>query len=350
MPEPLPSSSAALAEALSLSDELLRDIELSRLSLVLIALKAARLARILNDLDYQTMFGFEVSGYPLSAGRLTPESWRLTGIANRHYEEKGDDESVKEYAYCEAIEVLEQMASTNLARLGVARDPNISISSANPHQYLQPPTGNVRERWQAQIAANTATKRLAARRGFIHNYVLQTHYQLKFSGVASDVFARIREAVDGRVGSTVPSAVQKFTAVHDNLRSDNPEDWSNAVHSCRRILQDLAGTLFPATDDRLVTEGKVQRTIKLGPENYINRLVCYVEDRASSERYKQIVGSHLRFLGDRLDAVFHAAQKGSHDSVLQDEADRYVVYTYMLVGDILGLSSSGELAAKRHPK
>jgi hypothetical protein len=51
------------------------------------------------------------------------------------------------------------------------------------------------------------------------------------------------------------------------------------------------------------------------------------------------VGSHLKFLGDRLDAVFHAAQKGSHAAVSHDEANRYVIYTYMLVGDILALRS-----------
>ena len=49
------------------------------------------------------------------------------------------------------------------------------------------------------------------------------------------------------------------------------------------------------------------------------------------------MGSHLSFIGDRLDSVFRAAQKGSHSVVNKEEADRYVVYTYLTVGDILGL-------------
>ena len=45
-------------------------------------------------------------------------------------------------------------------------------------------------------------------------------------------------------------------------------------------------------------------------------------------------------MGDRLDSIFHASQKGSHDVILtKDEADRYVIYTYMIVGDILSLIS-----------
>ena len=57
--------------------------------------------------------------------------------------------------------------------------------------------------------------------------------------------------------------------------------------------------------------------------------------------FKNIVGSHLAYLGDRLDSIFSAAQKGSHAKVGREEADRYVVYTYMIVGDILSLTRGG---------
>jgi len=77
---------------------------------------------------------------------------------------------------------------------------------------------------------------------------------------------------------------------------------------------------------------------KLGPDNYINRLICFAEDVGTSERTTAIVGSHLGYLGDRLDALFQAAQKGSHSLIAtREEADRYVVYTYMAVGDLLKL-------------
>ena len=39
----------------------------------------------------------------------------------------------------------------------------------------------------------------------------------------------------------------------------------------------------------------------------------------------------------RLDSIFRAVQKGSHAIVTQEEADRYVVYTYLVTGDILSL-------------
>ncbi|WP_228144237.1 hypothetical protein [Acinetobacter baumannii] len=46
----------------------------------------------------------------------------------------------------------------------------------------------------------------------------------------------------------------------------------------------------------------------------------------------------MKYLGERLDAIFQAAQKGSHDIISsREEADRYVIYTYLVIGDILSL-------------
>lgn len=51
----------------------------------------------------------------------------------------------------------------------------------------------------------------------------------------------------------------------------------------------------------------------------------------------------MKYLGERLDSIFQAAQKGSHDVISsQDEADRYVIYTYLVVGDILQLKAEVE--------
>jgi hypothetical protein len=145
--------------------------------------------------------------------------------------------------------------------------------------------------------------------------------------------------VDANIGATIPDAVKRFSSVYENLHSENPEDWSNAVHSCRRILQDLADAVFPPRDEvRIKKVGGKDRLIHLGKQHYINRIVAFVEDSSGSRRFSDIVGSQLGFLGDRLDSVFRAAQKGSHDAIVtREEADRYVVYTYLIVGDVLSL-------------
>ncbi|WP_349792732.1 hypothetical protein ABQY74_020385 [Xanthomonas sp. WHRI 7064] len=333
-------SAKALAEALGLSEDLLRAIELSQIPLTNVALMAARLARLLNDFDHQKIFEYESGGYPSSPTGVSPEVWRLAVLSGRTYKQKFKEE-VKTYARLESIEQLEALLEASKLGIDAARDPSVSISSANPNQYVGSGSGNWAERNRLHQSISEASAKLSSRRSFIYSYVLQKNLELKFSGIAGDAFSRIRLVADELIGITVPSAAQKFIAIYENLQSDNPEDWSNAVHSCRRILQDLADHLFPATGTprKKLIGGKEVR-ISLGADNYINRLVCFTEDNSTSERSEEIVGSQLTYLGDRLDSLFRAAQKGSHATIsTRDEADRYVVYTYMLVADLLRLAA-----------
>jgi hypothetical protein len=323
-----------------LSAEILRNIELSEISLSAIALKCGRLARLVNDFEYQRIFEWEAGGYPSTPGGIHPDVWASLVLAGRVVETNEDGKSV-ERAYPGSIASIENDIATSQLSIQAAQDPNVSISSSNPSQWLTAPTGNALERTTLRKQLSEASQRLANRRAFFHSYASERHYELKFSGIAEDIFSRIRERVDTSIGQSVPTAVQKITAVYENLQSENPEDWSNAVHSCRRILQDLADAIYPSREDKIVGEGKNERRIKLGPDNYINRLVAYAEENSASDRFRDIVGSHLKYLGERLDAIFQAAQKGSHAMITErSEADRYVVYTYMVVGDLLSLTPS----------
>lgn len=334
----VPPNQSALREALELSDVLLRNIELAELPLSAIALKSSRLARLLNDFDHQKIMEYEAGGYPTTPTGIPPDVWRLAVMSGRTYQEKNQD-TLTTLAYTNSIAQLE--SNIEGARIGIdaARDRDVAVSSSNPNQFVHAPIGNQAERSQLHNLLSTTTHRLASRRAFIHSYVQRKYYELKFSNVASDVFSRIREAVDTSIGTVVPEAANKFIAVYQNLTSDNPEDWSNAVHSCRRILQSLADVVFPSQEqDRYTGPKGKEKAIKLGPDNYVNRLMCFVEDNSKSQRFEEIVGSHLRYLGERLESIFQAAQKGSHGNITtRAEADRYVVYTYMVVGDILSI-------------
>ena len=118
------------------------------------------------------------------------------------------------------------------------------------------------------------------------------------------------------------------------MDSENSEDWANAVHSCRRILLDLADALYPPRDESVNINGK---SIKVGAENYINRLVQFIESKKDSKAFSSIVGSDLSSIGERLDSIYNATNKGTHGEVSKDEASRYIVHTYFLISDIISL-------------
>ena len=283
----IPVTAQVLMEAEALSGEIIRDIESAGMPLSTIELKAIRLARILNDSQVQPTFQRESSG---------DTSTKSTG------------------------ELENTVAKGKAVLQGTLELP-----------------GTYEGKW-ALLDMDRATKEITSRRTFVYDYAIRKHYEIRFSSLAEDVFVRIRSRIDSSIGAAIPEAVRKPTSVHENLVSDNPEDWSNAAHSCRRVLQDVADVVFPPQDKprTAIVCGK-PREIKLGLDQYINRLMAYIEDSSESGRFRGIVGSQLDYICNRLDAIFRAAQKGSHSTVTKEEADRCVVYTYLLVGDILSL-------------
>jgi hypothetical protein len=336
------ATSEGLKEALLLSESIISDIELNASSLSNVALKASRLARLVGHFEKQKIFLYEVSGYPTTPHGVEKKTWELVKLAERINKVKDGDE-VKETASLESLEQLHFDLEAAKDSLAVAKDADVSLTSANPNQYVSAPIGNKRERDSLRASISNKSKFIAKRRAYIYEYVSSVHYEIKYSNISNDIFSRIRSRVDEKVGSIVPDSVQKFTAIYENLISENTEDWSNAVHSCRRILQDTADVLYPARESKKIEVNGKDRIIKLGSENYINRLMAYVEENVTSKRFEEIVGSHMKYLGERLDSIFQAAQKGSHDIIAsQDEADRYVIYTYLVVGDILQLKDEIE--------
>lgn len=306
-------------EARNLCDEILKNVELSEIPLHSIILKASRVARLMKDNDMQEILQYEASGYPCSSGTVPSKVFNLAELANRVSLYKDDKSGEnKKTCYVESVQEIEAIISAELESLKACAPTFVGPRRTHKNSI---------SKW---------TGRLAARRAFVHSYILDQLTELNFSNLADSVFTRIRLNVDAKIANKVPEAVRKFTAIHGNLESDNPEDWSNSAHSCRRILQDLADVLFPPTSDRNTPPGK---PIKLGPDNYINRLICFAEDQVESKTYTEVVGSQLKYLGHRLDSLFNAAQKGSHATInTREEAERYVVYTYMIVGDILRLA------------
>lgn len=297
-------------------------------------LKCARLARFLRDDDRRLAFSYEASGYPSTPDGVDNKALELGRIAGRVHVEKGQDGANVERMRTTSVEALEQDSEACRLALAAAADRNVSISSANPHQIVAAPVGNAPERARLKQTIQTNSSILARSRAFAYEYSSSVLYELEFSNTASSAFSRTSERIDSYLITHMRDLVKTTQAINDNLQSENPEAWANAVHGYRRLMQAVADDLYPAREDKTVGT----KTIKLGADHYINRLIAFAEERSASKRFSEIVGSSLAYLGNRLDALFKAAQKGSHSEIsTKDEAERYVVYTYLTIGDLLTL-------------
>jgi hypothetical protein len=170
--------------------------------------------------------------------------------------------------------------------------------------------------------------------GAMHQYVGERYQELRFGSAVETAFQVVRQEVDAEIGGLVPDALPMITAAFENAPSDNPEHWQNAASTCRRLLMTAADRLRPSGPD---VDGR-----RMGPGNYVNRLVDWVVSRAESETAATMIAADLEFLGARLDAADGAGQKGAHvgpKPVTWLDASRYVTGTYLLLGDLLRTQS-----------
>ncbi|WP_169833779.1 hypothetical protein [Saccharibacillus sacchari] len=327
-------------EATLLSEEILKNFELTEIPTQNIVLKCLRLARLINDFDSVEWLKNEANGYERNEqGFLTVTAWKAAGKSGRRYfsdnpNSQKDKKEKVERAFTDTIAVMEANVNAAKARMEVAYDRNVSLSSHSTFSPPIPPT-NASERNSIFKIIQDNTGKIEKVKSYLYQYVFDVNYELKFADITEDIFTRKRNTVDSKLKDICPEAIQKFISVYENLKSDNDEDWANAVHTCRRIIKEVADSLYPPSDNLIELSGG--KKLKIGEDQYINRLIQYIESKSTSDKFASIVGSHLKFIGERLDGVHEAANKGTHAEVTLEEAERYIIYTYLVLGDILSL-------------
>jgi hypothetical protein len=196
------------------------------------------------------------------------------------------------------------------------------VSSARKRvKYTQGETGFRESVEQCETVLSHARNRL-------HRYASAKLSRLLFEEIPERVLNETRRMVDGFLATSCPPALEKFGVAHEELIANSSENWSNACTAVRRILLDIADTLYPATNESI--EGR-----KLGPAEYKNRLWAYAKMKLTSESRRQTVFAELDDVGGRIDAIYSQSNKGVHAAVTRDEAERLIVRTYLLIADLI---------------
>lgn len=314
--------------ALKLAEELLDDIELRRLNPIDIARKTSRLARILNDVDAMFWLYYEVSGYPRGDGGLDQYAWKAAQKSHRIF--KKED---KEYATTFGIGELETSIESAGMQLSAAADAPKQVSSANPYQHVVAPAGNFMERDKLRKEMIDKRATLDKVVGSFHIYVATKYQELRFGAAAETAFDNIRASVEKNVNELVPDALPVLTTAMENASGKDPMQWGNAAKACRDLIKATADALRPPGDSKNGRE--------MTDSQYINRLMDWIETNSKSKTRQDIITSDLHDLGTRLDAFDDSGHKGAHTigKVSQEDASRFVVGTYILLGDILALKT-----------
>ncbi|RFA14516.1 hypothetical protein B7R22_09860 [Subtercola boreus] len=187
---------------------------------------------------------------------------------------------------------------------------------------------------------------IEAVRGSLHNFLVNTERELDRGQQQSSIFERAQAYVNAQLAAEAPDALAVFVAAQDRIVGGTPEQMSQALGSCRRMIKALADAFYPATGEAVVVDG-VARV--MDDEHYRNRLTEFVRMRLGKSTSAAVLKATLSDLGSRLTALDNLASKGVHTAVSAAEAEMSVVWTYLLAADLMRINEGQWLVSSSGP-
>jgi hypothetical protein len=166
-------------------------------------------------------------------------------------------------------------------------------------------------------------------RNAAHQKASVIYNKLKYSETPKNSFDLLREKVDDKLLDIAPELAEQLMLAFKSVNSRKDEEWSQALTTCRRLIEGLADIVYPPTDKKN-KDGR-----ELGKNNYINRIWAYMDEAIDSDSNKQLAKSHIDYLGFWLEKINKLSNKGVHANLKQFEATKTVFHLYLVLADII---------------
>ncbi|MFF7848503.1 hypothetical protein ACFZDF_13085 [Streptomyces sp. NPDC007910] len=304
-------------EAIRVADELLADIELKRLKTSEVILKASRLARLVGHTELMEFLGFERGGYPTDGSATT---W--IGRAGRWADQEQKRFYTQSIAKLEA-EIESGRQAIDAMRGGGNYSGDMANLAASRHDERILHSSASVSRGAGICGQVVAT---------VYDMVAEIYHELLFSELQASLFADTQKKVDGSLAAASGTALYKIERISDRLRDGDPESVSQALTTCRRLIDSSADYVFPAQEEPYKIGNEVD--LKVGPQQVLNRLQAHTHACGASKSRRDRLRRTLSDLYARCSA-------GTHAEVTIDEARFIFLQTYIALGEILTLSEPG---------
>ena len=309
-----------MAEALALSEEIMRGVEDGDLTTDRALLKTVRLARLMKDLDAEEWLDKELNGYQKED--LDDPSTLIYKTSRVFKNDKLNifDSTAGVTKMADSLRLqlnnLRIPDSDSQSALLVVRDATSAINSTGVHLA----------RYE---------KVLVAVRNELHQYAVQVYHALSFGESTSELFDSARQAIDPLLLQVNPDLTKKLDYAMHSLGGDEDEAISAAMNSLRRLIVSLAEAIFPPTEETRPNPSGGD-PIKLGSEKYLNRIKAFIDDHCDSASRKRRLKQSAANINERLSS-------GVHSEIGRDEAKYLLLSTYIFCGEVAQLQgTSGE--------
>ena len=325
-------------QALECCEKVLEGLELGTITISSALLMCTRIARLINDTDGLKWLQYESGGYPRNKdGYIINEAWQIAYDNGRG----SYDKDKKKVVFSETVSQLESDIETQKKAINNFSTEGASVSGEWGYVAMKNLTETVGSSTGVIIKNISENERkLSILRSKYYDYALKKQIELSFGNVTADVFSIYREKVDNYFSKLSSDTILKLQAVEDKINSDNPEMYSQALTTCRRLFENTAVELFdkyfPNYNDKTY-KTKSGKEIDITGDHYINKLSAVIEKLQDKSANKSLIGTNIIYLLDKIEYLNNLQCKGVHSNISKQDAMQCIIQTYISLGDILSL-------------
>lgn len=180
----------------------------------------------------------------------------------------------------------------------------------------------------AKVSPNQIAKIIGGINNRIYEFLDNLILELEYGQIPKTIFENIREEVDSKFMQLCPNAIEKLPVIYEQLGSENKVVYSQIAGTCRQIIKDVADSLYPASRSRI---DEVRGSVRLDDSKSINRILESIKSKSEKSVFK----SMFEYTDNFLHSLQKYSSKGDHSDFQKSDAIRCVMYTYILLGDIL---------------
>lgn len=164
--------------------------------------------------------------------------------------------------------------------------------------------------------------------------------EITYGKIPQNIFKEFQDNVNRKLSDSNPEAISALNKAYESLGgSHDTERISQVSLACRRLIKHVADEVYPAKSEKYVL--KIDNTtvdLSIGTDNVLNRLTAYVDSLNSHN--KQHILDEIRVLHGFYHGEEGFVNKGIHGEITNSEAKRLVLYTYLILGDIILLKQN----------
>jgi len=261
----------------------------------------------------------KLSNILLQAAELS----HLVGLdGNIDYFKEGSQKVEKSQVY------LDTFSST----IEAAKDPNISITSANPTENVgwSAPKGNYLERKSILLKQQNAVQTIGSYKSETYEFVMKVYYTYLFGQEVGSILDSYKNIISKNILMKFSQFKSGFETISQNINGQNSRNWAAAASECRNILIILSSELWKRKKENFKrSKGKI---IKVGGKNKKNKLIAYIDTKINSSN--NIKKSKKEKLYAIIHEIFDIGGKQKRN-INKNEVSTSVVDLYIFLAELI---------------